>query len=213
MDSMNSGQHPPPYNQPPQQPKRRNPWQWYKSKGRSAKLGIGCGTLLVALVLCVCSLAAYGSTLQAQKAVQPTPTTNNNIGGIATTATTPTPLLTRLTATATMAPTSTPTAEPTPTAKPTQKPTPKPQPTQPPKPKCQAVNNNPWCYNFNPGNLIYTPPNGFCNYFNCIASFYEADDPDGGHIVECSDGTYSQSGGERGACSYHGGVYRALYSH
>ena len=134
---MNSGQYPPPYDQQPfqpgqfqppnqlgqyqppsypQPPKRRNLWQWYKSKGRFAKLGIGCGSLLFLLMLCTCSLAAYGSTLPKQKAVQPAPTTNNNIGGIVTTASTPLPA----------SPTATPTEAPTPTPKPTATPIPKP---------------------------------------------------------------------------------------
>jgi hypothetical protein len=122
---------------------------------------------------------------------------------------------------ATTAPTVAPTKKPTPT--PTLKPTPVPThavvPTQPPvhptptQPACQAVNNNPWCYNFSSGKLIYVPPGGFCSYFNCISTFYGSDDPGDGYIVECDDGAYSQSGGESGACSYHGGVMRPLYSH
>lgn len=101
------------------------------------------------------------------------------------------------------------TPKPQPTHQATPKPTPKP--TQPPV--CQAVNGNPWCYNFSPGNLITNPPSDFCSYFNCIASFVSADDPDGGYIVECGDTTFSQSGGESGACSHHGGEMRPLYSH
>lgn len=111
----------------------------------------------------------------------------------------------------------------TPTDQPTDTPTPKPQSTrQPthqatakstPRPACQAVNGNPWCYNFSPGNLITNPPGDFCSYFNCIASFVSADDPDGGYVVECQDTTFSQSGGESGACSHHGGELRPLYSH
>lgn len=120
-------------------------------------------------------------------------------------------------------PTNTPTTQPSPS--PTVTATPKPvvtqkvQPTSPPpkptptKSTCQAINNNPWCYNFSPGTLIYYPPNGFCTYFNCITSFYGSDDPGDGYIVECTDTTYSQSGGERGACSGHGGVLRPLYHH
>src|SRR6516165_4592908 len=56
-------------------------------------------------------------------------------------------------------------------------------------------------------------PSGFCNYLNCIKSFYEPANPGDDYIVECNDGAYSQSGSERGACSYHGGVMRPLYSH
>src|SRR5437016_4512555 len=98
---MNTGPYPPPPNgwQPPQQPynqqppyqpgqfippqqpqKRRSLWQWYRSKGRFTKLGLGCGSLFLVLMLCVCSLAAYGSTLPPQKTVQPTPNTNNTLG-------------------------------------------------------------------------------------------------------------------------------------
>ena len=115
-------QFPQPYSQPPQQkpPKRRNVWQWYKSKGRFAKLGIGCGSLLIVLMICTFSLAAYGSTLPPQKADQPTPTTNNGTSQIATTAKTPTTLV--------VSSTVKPTEAPTPTAKPTPKPTPKPKP-------------------------------------------------------------------------------------
>lgn len=85
--------------------------------------------------------------------------------------------------------------------KPTQPPAvatqpPAPQPTQPPT----GVNGNPWGYDFNPGNLITNPPANFCHYFNCIPTFHAPDDPDGGYIVECQDGTYSQSGGESGSC-------------
>jgi len=64
-----------------------------------------------------------------------------------------------------------------------------------------------------PGNLIYHPPSNFCDYFTCVASFWGADDPGDGYVVQCSDGMYSQAGGEPEACSSHGGVYRPLYSH
>ena len=110
------------------------------------------------------------------------------------------------------------TATPRPTVTATQKPTVQPatpRPTSPPSTPtpCPGVNCNPWGYNFSSGNLIYTPPSNFCDYFNCISSFWEPDDPGDGYVVQCADGSYSQSGGERGACSYHGGVSRPLYSH
>lgn len=170
------------YNPPPQRPSGFK--HWFRTRSRKTKIGLGCGTLIAALLLCICAATAYGSTTVA--------TTN-----------TPTPV---------------PTQKPTPI--PTLKPTPKPQPTQPPvvhptptQPACQAINNNPWCYSFSPGKLIYVPPSGFCNYFNCIPTFYGSDDPGDGYIAEYNDGAYSQSGGESGACSYHGGVMRPLYSH
>lgn len=50
-----------------------------------------------------------------------------------------------------------------------------------------------------------TPSNGgggFCSTHDCIPNY-----PNGnGYTVQCSDGTYSQSGGIQGACSHHGGV-------
>jgi hypothetical protein len=98
---------------------------------------------------------------------------------------------------------------PTPTHQVTPNPT--PSPTQPPA--CQPVNENPWCYDFLPGNLITNPPGDFCSYFNCTDNFVSADDPDGGYVVECQDMTFSQSGGERGACKHQGGEMRPLYSH
>jgi len=57
--------------------------------------------------------------------------------------------------------------------------------------------------------LIYSPPANFCSYFNCIKSFWTSTK---GYVDECVDGTYSHSGGRQGACSYHGGELRPLYS-
>jgi hypothetical protein len=176
---------------------------WYASKTRKVKLGLGCGTLIAVLLLFSCIGSAIGSN---NLASTPTPTATSGQAAliISPTAThTPIPILTH-------------NPTPTPTAKPTIAPTHAPLPTQPPKPTappCQATNGNPWCYNFSPGKLIYIPPSGFCNYFNCIPTFYGSDDPGDGYIVECNDGSYSQSGGEKGACSYHHGVMRPLYSH
>ena len=104
---------------------------------------------------------------------------------------------------------SLPTASPTRKPRPTHLATPRPttKPTQ--APTCQAVNNNPCCYNFSSGNLIYNPPSNFCDYFNCIASFWNGS----GFVNECVDGSYSLSGGHSGDCSHHGGEWRPLYSH
>ena len=104
----------------------------------------------------------------------------------------------------------------TPTPTPTIVPTHAPQQTQllkPTSPPCQATNGNPWCYNFSPGKLISIPPSGFCTYFACIPTFVEPDDPGDGYIVQCGDDLFSQPGGERGACSHHGGVLKLLCSH
>jgi hypothetical protein len=71
-----------------------------------------------------------------------------------------------------------------------------------------SVNGNPWGYNFTCCNVITSPPSNFCAYFSCIPNF-----PNGnGYVIECLDATYSKSGGIQGACSFHGGVWRSLYS-
>lgn len=110
------------------------------------------------------------------------------------------------TAIATHRPIITAKAQPTPSVTPR----PTPSPTQPPV--CQAVNGNPWCYNFSPGKYITNPPGDFCRYFKCSANFGSGD-PVGGYVVECKDRTFSQSGGEKGVCSLHGGEMRPLYAH
>ena len=204
---------------PPYAPRQRRPGfrQWFRTRTRKTKFGLGCGAIVVILLLfSVCVITA--SAISGIGTLTPTPTT-----GLIAVAASPTVLLDTPTPIPTQQPTPTPTPKPVP--KPTTAPTLAAQPTKavqprqpppPPKPTtkpCQAVNNNPWCFNFVPGNLIDYPPSGFCNYFNCIASFYQSDDPGDGYVVECNDGTYSQSGSERGACSYHGGVMRPLYSH
>ena len=67
---------------------------------------------------------------------------------------------------------------------------------------------NPWGYNFCRGRLITRPPSTFCRYFHCITSFWRSTL---GYVDQCRDGTYSHSGGRRGACSYHRGELRPLY--
>ena len=105
-----------------------------------------------------------------------------------------------------------------PTAKPSPSPSPKPSPiaTQSSPPPvafnyCGAP-ANPWHYNFcasDAGQYIYNPNAAFCSYFNCIPSFWQSTN---GYVAECSDGTYSHSGGVSGACSHHGGVLRPLWA-
>jgi hypothetical protein len=90
-------------------------------------------------------------------------------------------------------------------------PSPKPPPPPPPPPPANTCGApaNPWGYNFCGGSLIYSPPSNFCAYFNCIPSFWQSTK---GYVDECKDGSYSHSGGRSGACSYHGGELRPLYS-
>lgn len=68
---------------------------------------------------------------------------------------------------------------------------------------------NPWGYHFcGSGSFIASPPASFCDYFDCIASFWERTN---GYVMQCEDGMFSHSGGQRGSCSHHGGNYRPLY--
>lgn len=103
------------------------------------------------------------------------------------------------TVTQTLAPTAPPTAVPT--ARPTAVPTKAPD-------TCGAP-ANPFGYNFCGGSVISAPPSNFCNYFTCIPSFWVSTK---GYVDQCTDGTYSHSGGRSGACSSHGGERRPLYS-
>ncbi len=96
-------------------------------------------------------------------------------------------------------------APPPPAAQPVQT-TPPAPPARPVAATCGAP-ANPDGYNFcGRGGLIYTFPSDFCSYFDCIANY-----PNGtGYIDECSDQTYSHSGGRPGACSHHGGELRPV---
>ena len=110
-----------------------------------------------------------------------------------------------------VAPTSTPTHSSTP--KPTvvahhSTPSPTPTPKKTTSPKPTGVNGNPWGYNFSCCHEIYNPPSSLCDYFNCIASFWNGR----GYVMECSDGMYGKSGGISGSCSHHGGNSRPLLS-
>ncbi len=106
--------------------------------------------------------------------------------------------------------TPSPTATATPTPRPAIQPTPTPRPQPTPTPHHTGVNGNPWGYDFNPGNLIYSPPSAFCSYFSCVSTFWSATR---GYVAECANGEYTHSGGVSGACSRDGGVSRTLYSH
>lgn len=170
-------------------------WQWYKSRTSKMKLAIGCGTILALLLFFSCIGTTVGMVNLAIQAT-PTPPANQaaSTGPIISAQPTPTAIST---------PTSTPTPQP-PLA-------PAPTPTQPPPTPtpCPGVHCNPWGYNFTPGTLISSPPAAFCSYFACINNFTKGH----GYVVECQDSRYSKSGGIQGACAYHGGVLRPLYSH
>lgn len=194
----------PPPQKPPLPHEKTRLWQWYKRKSKAGQLGIGCGTLIGVLLLCgICGAVANAGNATEPPATAQVAATTPTLTIVPTKAPAPSP---------TPIPTLIPTPMPTPT--PTQAPV-KPAPVQQSQPEQSApapatgVNGNPWGYDFNPGNHIYSPPSAFCSYFNCIASFWNGK----GYVEECSDTTYSKSGGISGSCSKHGGDYRPLYSH
>ena len=87
---------------------------------------------------------------------------------------------------------------------------PTPTPVVQPTPQ-RGVNNNPWGYNFEPGQLIYNPPAQFCFYFKCVQDFYSQWAH--GYVVECNDSSFSRNGGTQYACARDYGVKRKLYAH
>lgn len=203
--------HPPSSSQPP---KRR-----YSNArvpvSRQSQVGLVAGVVVV-LFFFVVSYASHVAAINSA-AVTSTPT-NTNATSNANTARSFNLTPTEPISIATAIPTSTQVKINLPTPKPTHVstripqhvplPTRIPQPTPTPHPT--GVDGNPWGYDFIPGNLIYNPPANFCLKFNCIVSFWHYTN---GYVVECNDSTFSHSGGVRGACSRHGGVMRALYSH
>jgi hypothetical protein len=196
------GQFQPPHVHNPQQrtgARNRKPgvWHWYKTRTRGAQFLLVCAAIIAILLFYALANAAVGNGNTTTPQATSTPSQQAVVTG---------DMLTPLPTPTQPAPT------PTPTPQPTIAPTQAVQPTQPPTPTppaCRAVNGNPWCYNFSPGNLIYNPPSNFCDYFGCIASFGNGS----GYVVECQDTLYSSSGGMQGACSHHGGVMRPLYAH
>lgn len=209
--------------QPGQQ--SNTPWQRFRGMPRLVQVLIAVGVALT-LMVCTCcgSIGVIGALGSGSPSALSTATTNSrggaNSGSLAhqSKATTgPTQAVATSTAsptaqpTATSAPTATARPQPTATTKPIPQPTatpkPIPQPTATPKPCIPgAVNCNPWGYNFNCCNYIYSPPSNFCSYFSCINNFWNGV----GYVMECQDGMYSKSGGRSGSCSWHGGNLRAL---
>jgi hypothetical protein len=200
------GQFRQPFLHTPQPPrgasgKRQGLWQWYLTRTRKMQISLAGAVILVLICISAIANATVGSGNTAPP-VSPTatsPSTQQSAAPVDTPSPFPTPA---------PLPTRSPTVKQTPTVivRTTTTPAP-PKPT--PTPSCQAVNGNPWCYNFSPGNYIFNPPSNFCDYFNCIASFWNGH----GYVEECQDATYSLSGGIQGSCSHHGGNLRPLYSH
>src|SRR5258705_10079352 len=100
-----------------------------------------------------------------------------------------------------------------PTAQSTPKPIAKAKPDRPDQPAethRKGVFGNPWGYDFRPGSTIARPPARFCDYFKCVAAFW---DGPAGYIAQCRDGSFTRAGGLDGACVDHRGVRRTLRRH
>jgi hypothetical protein len=166
-------------------------------------------------VLLASSRGSNHSTPTSIPTSQATTTTSSSASAAADTQTSsPPPSTTPATSTA---PVSTAKPTPPPTPRPTPPPTPPPTPvitsapTPPPLHSGCGSPPNPFGYDFcAPGSTISSPPSNLCDYFNCIPSFWNSTN---GYVEECSDGTYSHSGGRSGSCSSHGGNLRALLAH
>jgi hypothetical protein len=83
-----------------------------------------------------------------------------------------------------------PSPQTTPTSTPAPSTIPAPAPTPAPSPPSES-----------PGSYSHADDVGFCSTHQCIGSF----ETEPGYIVQCTDGTYSHSGGISGSCSRHGG--------
>jgi hypothetical protein len=68
---------------------------------------------------------------------------------------------------------------------------------------------NPYGYNLcGRGTRVYSPPSDICTYFTCIENFRYGH----GYMVECTDGTYSMSGGIEEVCNDHGGELKTVWN-
>lgn len=207
-------------------PPRQGFWRNFSTLKRRTRLGIGCLAGISSIVMCLFFGTVSGFAVNSATVIFPvTPVVQQatsiptQVAQVVVTATQetqqPTATATarpKPTATPTTAPTATPIPTDTPQPAPTQVPTTAPTqvpPTATPTPVHTGVNGNPWGYDFVPGNAITSPPAAFCNYFACIANFWNGH----GYVEECSDSMYSLSGGIRGVCSHHGGAMQELYSH
>lgn len=193
------------------------PAAWLGKRSQSTRLSALLGAFALAAVFAVAGCASTGTGTATAAGAQitsssptdstPTPDDITLDSPSAATAATSAPATSAPPTTA--APASVPAA---PAAPKTQAPPPAPAPaptTAAAKPSLCGAPSNPFGYNFcGRGGYIYSPDSTVCSYFDCIANFGNGT----GYMVECLDGTYSMSGGRRGACSYHGGVSRPVYS-
>jgi hypothetical protein len=198
---------PPQWGAPPP-PRPRSDRPWYRREQIITPLAAVALLSLLGLV----GLVAKPPTPPASTAALPVASTTT---APATTAAPTTAALTTTTPPTTIPPT---TARPTTTHPPTTArvvaPTHRPTTSaRPPRttaaPSLCGAPANPYGYNFcGRGSLITNPAPDVCVYFDCIPNF----DNGTGYMVECHDAMYSMSGGRQGACSYHDGVWRPVYS-
>ena len=161
------------------------------------------GSVVAALVLLSVSSTVVsnrpGTLTSRRAAAEPTPAAE-----VAVSTPTPTPVPTPSpTATPTSPVATAPPAHTTAVALPGQRTAPAPAR---PASTCGAP-ANPWGYNFCGGTVIPSPNAAFCQYFDCIPSFWKHTR---GYVMMCDDGRYSHSGGVAGSCKGHGGDRRAL---
>lgn len=216
---------------PAPQPYRSHPSlrPWYQRTGWIVALLILCFPVGIALTWMrkdwpttargvITAVVAVLFLLIAASTQSPTQTAANS--GTSKALTTPTVTAAASASSAAAAPTSAPAATSVAAAAPpptTQAPPPTTQAAPPPPATSAApagddlcgAPSNPYGYNFcGDGGYIYSPGGSVCTYFDCIGNFSNGH----GYMVECSDGTYSMSGGIRGECSDHGGEEQPVYS-
>jgi hypothetical protein len=171
---------------------------WFSGQRRPVQVGVGCAGIIGACMLCGVTGAVLSGTNTAAN------TTDSQASTVASTSTSH-----GSTTVAHKSATATPRPKPTATHVPaTATPRPRP-PTATPAPRYPAIGGNPWDYTLtDTGNILWNPNPAICNYLNCIPSFW---DHTNGYVDECSDSTFSHSGGVRGDCSYHGGEVQPVY--
>lgn len=187
-------------------PNRSSAWVGNSSKDRKSRGGLSAALsilgLCVAFAVTGCGGASTGTPTAAEQQLTTQSTPTQDVSASASDSPSA--------AAVTSAPATS--APPKPVVPTTHAPAPAPAPvhtTAATKPSLCGAPPNPFGYNFcGRGGYINSPAGTVCSYFDCIANFYKGV----GYMVECNDGTYSMSGGRRGACSDHGGVSRPVYS-
>ena len=167
-------------------------------------IGGGAAAFVVAIAVAIAAIGSAGTS----NAPSSRPNTAQLPSQAASQSPTPSAAAAQLQASPEASPSPVASPSPSPSPQPTPKASPvaAPKPPPPPPPSTCGAPANPWGYNFCSGSVIYSTPATFCSYFACIANF-----PNGsGYVMECSDGTYSRSGGISGSCSHHGGNLRPL---